>query len=55
MTGYKKKGGPSGHHKVRGSTRDRKSSKPVSSNQNIMAPRKQNSADLALGKLRNGH
>lgn len=53
MTGYKKKGGPTGHHKVRGVSKNLKAAvKPASINRNTMQPRKQNSADLALGKLR---
>lgn len=53
MTGYRKKGGPNGHHKVRGTSKNLKATaKPVSIARNTMQPRKQNSADLALGKLR---
>lgn len=53
MTGYKKKGGPNGHHKVRGKSKNMKGGvKPVSIAQNTMQPRKSNPADLALGKLR---
>lgn len=53
MTGYRKKGGPNGHHKVRGPAKDRKKSvTPKSLSFNTMTPKVQNSADKALGKLR---
>jgi len=53
MTGYKKRGGPKGHHKFRGPAKDRKREVvPVSISKNTMQPKIQNSADRALGEMR---
>ena len=52
MTGYKKKGGPKGQHKVRGKVKNRKEGVTAQSiNRNTMNPKVMNSADRALGQL----
>lgn len=55
MTGYKKKGGPKGHHKIRGKAKNMASGvKPQSISKNTMTPSKGRQVDRDLGNLRNG-
>jgi hypothetical protein len=49
----KKLGGPKGHHKIRGASKNMKSgATPKSINDNTMSPKTQASPNLAVGKSR---